>query len=197
MYMKGTIPRSCPRCKVNFLAPKRDVSKGWATFCSRKCAKPSYTDDSLTLEIVMKSVDVGETPDSCWTWTGRTNRDGYGEIGGRQLTTPMVHRIVWRLVNGSIPASMKVLHRCDNPPCCRPDHLFLGTTQENVADMVSKGRQSRGMSRPNVKLSDEHVRQIRMLLQQGVCRKDIARIFGVCRSTVGHIATRRQWSHVV
>lgn len=77
--------------------------------------------------------------DNCWEWTGARNHKGYGEIGadGR---VQKAHRIAWVLTYGPIHDGVDVLHRCDNPPCCRPDHLFLGDDADNMADMVRKGR---------------------------------------------------------
>lgn len=79
----------------------------------------------------------------CLEWSGVTNRRGYGrlQVQGRMVLT---HRLAWELANGSIPEGMNVLHRCDNPPCCDPEHLFLGTQKDNVADMIAKGRKVHG-----------------------------------------------------
>lgn len=81
---------------------------------------------------------VDKTGD-CWVWTGATVHNGYGTISvnNRLVRT---HRLAYELTHGPIPAGMKVLHTCDNPPCCRPDHLFLGTDKDNVHDAVDKGR---------------------------------------------------------
>lgn len=78
-----------------------------------------------------------ETP--CREWQGSRTWFGYGSIW-REGRTWVVHRWVWTLANGPIPEGMRVLHRCDNPPCFRLDHLFLGTHQDNMTDMVEKGR---------------------------------------------------------
>lgn len=77
--------------------------------------------------------------DGCWEWRGACDSEGYGRIviEGRM---GRVHRIVWEAFNGPIPAGLLALHRCDNPPCCNPDHLFIGTQQQNLADMRAKGR---------------------------------------------------------
>ena len=73
--------------------------------------------------------------DDCWLWEGCIDRRGYGRIGRERA-----HRRMWQSCHGPIPAGMFVCHTCDNPPCVRPDHLFLGTHTDNMRDMVSKGR---------------------------------------------------------
>lgn len=84
--------------------------------------------------------------DSCWEWTGTKDKDGYGKlsIGGRKVNGGKIytaHRLSWMLNYGVIPNGLWVLHRCDNPCCCNPKHLFLGTVKDNVDDMRAKGRQ--------------------------------------------------------
>jgi len=76
--------------------------------------------------------------DGCWLWTGSTGRGGYGQLSyaGKYQRA---HRVAWILTFGEIPPGMFVLHRCDVPPCCRPDHLFLGTQRDNIHDMLQKG----------------------------------------------------------
>jgi hypothetical protein len=75
----------------------------------------------------------------CWEFTGRLNTMGYGQIV-YQGKFQLIHRISWRLNKGKIPNGLFVLHRCDNPLCFNPDHLFLGTQQDNLSDMRAKGR---------------------------------------------------------
>ena len=76
--------------------------------------------------------------DGCWEWQGHRSSHGYGKIGcgGKDIGT---HRVAWELAHGPIPAGMHVCHRCDNPPCVRPDHLFLGTHSDNMRDLAEKG----------------------------------------------------------
>jgi hypothetical protein len=85
-------------------------------------------------------VDKDTSPTGCWLWTGGKNH-GYGRISfnGKNFLAP---RIAWEFTNGPIPDGLDVLHRCDNPPCVRPDHLFLGTLKDNYDDMVQKGRKA-------------------------------------------------------
>lgn len=75
----------------------------------------------------------------CWLWVGYKVAGGYGQIKGKKS-----HRPAYQYTNGSIPDGMFVCHKCDNPPCCNPDHLFLGTAQDNMTDKVVKNRQARG-----------------------------------------------------
>lgn len=73
----------------------------------------------------------------CWLWTGARTPTGYGALHGQERLAP---RMAWTLSVGPIPMGLQVLHRCDNPPCVNPDHLWLGTQQDNMADMIAKGR---------------------------------------------------------
>lgn len=75
----------------------------------------------------------------CWKWTGVTVNSGHGRWGKR-----LAHRIVWERLRGPIPPGIVLCHRCDNPPCCNPEHIFLGTVADNNADKLAKGRQARG-----------------------------------------------------
>jgi hypothetical protein len=84
-------------------------------------------------ELVQKS-------EGCWVWQGNIDDDGYGRFGSKG-TVKQAHRVSWEIINGPIPEDVCVLHKCDNPPCVRPDHLFLGDRGDNAKDMASKGRQ--------------------------------------------------------
>jgi hypothetical protein len=80
-----------------------------------------------------------EKTEGCWLWMAARDKDGYGNVRWR-MERERAHRLSWRLTYGNIPDGLWVLHRCDNPPCVRPDHLFLGTAKDNTADMLNKGR---------------------------------------------------------
>jgi DNA-binding NarL/FixJ family response regulator len=91
---------------------------------------------------------------------------------------------------------MVVCHRCDNPPCCNPRHLFLGTTAANVADRDAKQRQARGERIALARLTEESVREIRRLQARGFLHREIARQFNVSRPTISAVCSGRTWRHV-
>jgi hypothetical protein len=142
--------------------------------------------------------------DECWPWTAASrHRFGYGtfHVSAAEGTVG-AHRLAYELERGPIPPGMSVLHRCDNPPCCNPGHLFLGTPADNTADMDAKGRSRRlvppGERNPNARLSAADVREIRRAYQAapGV-RAELARRYGVTPRTIWAVATRRTWRHLV
>jgi len=99
---------------------------------------------------------VDQGPD-CWVWPGAHDRNGYGTIKADRRTWA-THRLAWTLTYGPIPAGLLVCHHCDNPPCCRPDHLFLGTAADNSADMVSKNRGRRPIKHGTIGGYNAHLR---------------------------------------
>jgi hypothetical protein len=148
--------------------------------------------------------------DTCWLWTGGQNRNGYGQWSFRSRPT-VTHRIAWMLTHGPIPEGMQVLHRCDVRLCCNPDHLFLGTTADNMRDKTEKGRQVRGeahwaRSQPEkvrrgetnnkAKLTDETVLSLRARYKAGgISYRKLAVEYGLNRTTVLRILQRKLWAH--
>jgi hypothetical protein len=135
-----------------------------------------------------------KTPE-CWVWIGCVDRDGYGQIGVnyRQVKA---HRFSWELHHSTIPEGLCVCHRCDNRSCVNPEHLFLGTNQENTMDKVAKGRQQRGSANGTAKLTEEKVVEIRRLIAAGKPQTHIARQYGVTPGNVCSIHHGRSWGHV-
>lgn len=134
-------------------------------------------------------------PEECWPWTGsRITGGGYGRLRrGRRDKHLLTHRLAWELTNGPIPEGLRVCHHCDNPPCCNPAHLFLGTDADNSRDMVSKDRHARGQRNHFAKLTEECVRQIRAA--EGTLTAIGAR-FGCSPVTVRDIKHGKTWTHV-
>jgi hypothetical protein len=113
----------------------------------------------------------------------------------------LLHRLAYEQKHGEIPPRMMVCHKCDNPHCINPDHLFLGTSQDNVDDMVKKGRQSHhgspglpGEKHPQCKLTENQVLEIRAY--QGVTDKAIAQIYGISTVNINNIRNRKIWTHI-
>lgn len=107
------------------------------------------------------------------------------------------HRVSWVLHHGPIPPGLLVCHRCDNPRCVNPEHLFLGTAKDNSQDMVRKGRVSQGDRHPYAKLTTEQVVVIRKRAADGDDPGQIASDFGVSEWNVIHVIRRHTWKHVI
>ena len=124
---------------------------------------------------------------SCWIFLGYRNSRGYGQIGrGPSGTSPVrAHVASWEIHNGAVPDGLYVLHRCDNPPCVNPKHLFLGTHADNMADMVAKGRVARNERSGRCRISNEAVRLIREeFARGGVTQTSLAKKYS---ASVSHI----------
>jgi hypothetical protein len=135
----------------------------------------------------------------CWEWQGARDRAGYGRIqrGGRGEGTMLASRASYEMAYGPLPADALVCHRCDNPPCVRPTHLFIGSVSDNALDSVSKGRWHRlGVPPASRKLTDDQVREIRRLAELRVPHSQIADRYGVHKTTVKAVINRRSYAHV-
>lgn len=142
----------------------------------------SLTDEERAWHYVDKNgPTVREGLGPCWPWTGTIGHGGYGRIaiGGLDYRA---HRVVWRLVHGE-PGDLNVLHHCDNPPCCNPDHLFLGTDLDNAADRDAKERQARGEESGTAKLTESGVREIRAAFAAGMTQSALGPFHGVSQTT--------------
>lgn len=128
----------------------------------------------------------------CWLWAGQVNGRGYGIIARGKL----VHRVVWAHFHGPVPGGLFLCHRCDMPACSNPDHLFLGTHAENMADMRRKGRSGIGSRNTNARLSELQVEEIRHELAAGAGQLVLAEKYEVHRSTISSIATGARWGKV-
>jgi hypothetical protein len=139
---------------------------------------------------VLETIDRRSHPnaDGCRIWRGMVNGKGYGMIrcGGKMIT---VHRVIYAARKGEIPEGMHVLHRCDKRRCCNPDHLFLGSNDDNIADKCAKDRSGK-------KLNIAAVREIRRMALAGMTHAKIAEGFGVNPSNISRAVTGTRWAHV-
>lgn len=153
-------------------------------------------------------VEKSPDPDGCWIWTGARYPSGYGKvtINGE---TRYAHRVAWELTNGPIPPGKDVCHNCpggDNPACCNPDHLWIGTPKDNSQDMIAKGRHSskthpeqlpRGCAHPGSKLTEAEVYEIRARAAGGgVTQTALAAEYGVAQPVISQIILRKTWRHI-
>lgn len=133
----------------------------------------------------------------CWLTDLYCNRSGYPKISVNQQPIN-ASRASFQLYKGEISKGMFVLHKCDNPACINPEHLFLGTQKENMEDMASKSRSTIGSKNPKAKLNEEQVLEIKRLLSEtDLTQEKIAESFNVDRKIVSGIKNGKIWKHVI
>lgn len=132
---------------------------------------------------------TNKSESGCLEFTGHLHANGYGRatVNGK---TDYAHRHIYRLIKGEISHGLDICHSCDNRKCINPDHLFAGSRKENMADAVLKGRQAKGFSLPQTKLSQEQKIKLLEMAKQGILYKSIAKEFGIGRQTAGLIALK-------
>lgn len=138
-------------------------------------------------------VDQSAGAGSCWAWQESLLTSGYGQmrVDGQRWR---VHRLAWVLTHGPIPAGLFVCHTCDVRACCNPAHLFLGTTDDNMADMVAKGRQARNDRHGRAKFTVAEIETIRARFQQGgITRAALAREYKVSWPAIAEIVRGTHW----
>lgn len=136
----------------------------------------------------------------CWEWTRSCGSHGYGQFS-RNKENILAHRASWEIEFGDITPNMEVCHSCDNPVCCNPNHLFLGTHKENMRDMIDKGRgdhlrnnNTKGERHGMHKLSLEQVECIRQLYAKGdISQSQLARNYHVRQGTIWYIVKNKTW----
>jgi hypothetical protein len=132
--------------------------------------------------------------DDCWEWKTTKSPDGYGHFhhdGGKLINS---HRFAYMICRGEIPPGKIICHECDNPGCCNPRHLYVGTHEDNMRDRQMKGRTARGERHGMSRLTAADVRMMRL---SPASVPDIARTLGIGETTVRDIRARRTWAGVV
>lgn len=170
---------------------------------------PKYTPQDIE-RFMSKVQESGD----CWLWTARTKPKGYGMFDvsheGRERTL-LAHRFAYEVSNGEIPEGLMVLHTCDTPSCVNPQHLFLGTHRDNMDDMISKGRSTRGernptklypdrvtrgVQHPKTHLTENDVCDIRWQRALGHTLREIGERYGMTTGAIHSIVARKTWRHV-
>lgn len=146
----------------------------------------------LTFAQRFMSYVIPEPNSGCWLWLGSCNQDGYGNFGIKHQTAILAHRASYMMFRGEVLPDQKVLHRCDVPCCVNPDHLWLGSQLENIADRTKKGRSYRpiGSLSKTAKLT---YAQVNLIRQAALSHRKLAHIFGVARGVIWQIKTGKTW----
>lgn len=159
-------------------------------------AKPTTIAPERLRAIESRLLDnLRRTPSGCWEWTGKTNKDGYGSWGAGGFAS-LTHRVAYRLYCGDLDAGRCVCHTCDNPRCCHPAHLFIGSDLDNARDRDRKGRGPRGERNHFATITIDVARRIKSLLASGLSWSKTARECNVARHIVRDIAIGKSWAHV-
>lgn len=216
---------TCPVCQCRFYARSDRLKDGNIPCCSQDCDnkrrreasryrphpcqcgcgkltkrtwatghQPNHGPAPLAPEYFWTRVNKTST---CWLWTGATNKLGYGILHMRRLPGH-AHQAAYVLAKGPIPDGLCVLHKCDNPPCCNPEHLFLGTRTDNNRDMVQKNRQRGpiGLDNAATKITEDDVREIRRRAASGESQRRITCDYPINSRSVSNIINRLTWSHI-
>lgn len=139
-----------------------------------------------------------ETDNGCWIFTGGSRNNFHGSLSINNVQW-QAHRLAYTIACEEIPPNMYVLHRCDVGLCVNPDHLFLGTQQDNIADMIAKGRDNRirkGEENGRAVVNEAIVKQIREMFTQGVPREEIRHKFEITQNILNKIISYRTWRHI-
>lgn len=144
---------------------------------------------SISERLERLSIPVPEC--GCFIWLGSIKKNNSYGCFRIKRKTKLAHRVSWEIANGKIPKGMNVLHSCDTPSCINPDHLFLGTQQENIADMKKKNRCANGEKLPQSKLTTEDIKAIRISNLSG---RELSKLFNVSEGNISMIRSKKSWA---
>lgn len=167
-----------PTCWCGDFAQTFTGSQGFSLECEYHSFLKRYWDNVPVL-----------SDEECWEWQGSRTTAGYGAIYYKGKLR-YAHRLALEFKGEEIPDRYHACHKCDNPPCVNPNHLFVGSPKDNAQDKVSKGRHTFGEKHPNAKLTNAEILKIRDMAENGVFFSDIAKIFNVSDSHISNTVAR-------
>lgn len=198
--------KQCEHCGKLYNHSYRITRKYWEArkFCSAECRvagmrgkkRSTYGKAKVSVNDRFWSKVSRCDTDECWPWIGAKDVSGYGYLAGtRREKAAKAHRLSYLLHYGEIPKGLCVCHKCDNPSCVNPSHLFLGTLADNNADKLSKGRLvvPYGEAHPKSKLTLEDIKSIMSLRAAGLTQTQIAKQFGIAQPHVCAILLKKIW----
>lgn len=179
--------RICKHCYKTFMFRSNRSKRAKGLFCSIDCANYRGTlQERFDKYIGLKQQN------GCILWNGFLDNKGYACLGNIKA-----YRLSYELFRGAFNKSLFVCHKCDNPQCINPNHLFLGTHQENMDDMKIKGRGHLGEKHGMAKLTNEEVLEMRKMFECGnISMRKLGRLFGVAYATARNIIKRKYWKHI-
>jgi len=187
--------------KTPLLSPSENLEEVSPLFSKRRQLEKMVSSEDGPKKFWSR-VQMAEI-DQCWNWTGHKNGPGYGKVfakrwpGDSKTYNFSAHRLAYIYAYGMFPQGLLVCHHCDNPSCCNPAHLFLGTDTDNSADKVAKGRHARGENHGFAKLTEDNVRDIlHRFYNLGERAFRIKKVFGVSRGTIRDIVQGITWRHL-
>ena len=187
--------RTCPICNKEHSSRSGKKNANGVFYLNRKCYQcaKSHPGKRTKKERFLEKVEKKSY--GCWEWAASLDKAGYGVFGIESGKPIGAHRYSYALHYGAFKKSLFVLHKCDNPKCVNPDHLFLGTHQDNMDDMVRKGRQNslKGEDSPACKITKEIALNI---LNSELSHSKTAEKYGVSKSSVAAIKAKRMWRHL-
>lgn len=159
-----------------------------------------YNKMEYSQEVILRffrSINFPGNDQECWKWNAYCNDYGYGifNLDDKHIKA---HRFIYECYNGPVPAGLFVCHKCDNPPCCNPEHLFLGTDQDNKQDMIQKNRQAFGTANGMSKLNDETIIEILENIRNGkyTSLQQLCTVYSIAESPIRDMFNRKLWKHV-
>lgn len=186
------------RCSISGCLSKHEArglcSKHYQRLMRHGDALKVITLERDTINQVLADGHVKNNETECWEWRGTRNAHGYG-VAHYKCRTIAAHRAAYECWVGPLVKGMQINHKCDNPLCINPSHLYQGTQKQNVADMITRNRINRKGVHCNGprKLNDDQVRAIR---KSSLSTRKAAAVFGVSQHTISDVRTGKSWSHL-